>query len=101
MADRADEFRERMALLIEEYRDILAPVRCALCSDDDHCPHERNDDNAQPIPDVVNTEWLLIHAWTSFAKPGGYWDWNTNASMSMTAAVGLLAATQQDALRNL
>ncbi len=99
---REQAFSAAMASLLEEYRDILAPQNCSICGaiEDGPCDHDSRDTGVL-VADTICTDWVLIHAWTSFSTPQGWYDWNASPSLTMTHAVGLMEAAKADAMRSL
>ena len=97
LAARRAEFETRLETLVHEFGDVLAPRRCAVCSNQEECEHALTDGTSEQIDAVMLNDWAIFHRWARFDGKGGYWDWETPAGMTTMDAIGVFTACADDA----
>lgn len=91
---RAMEFDDRLAALMEEYKDVAGPLECLLHGRDQdacECPAE---DAAVPSEGYMVREYILGVSWTNMETGTSLFTYATGESMLLSHTLGLLALVQ-------
>ena len=97
-----DEVRKQEALnaiskVLNDYSDVFGPRYCAIHErDTEACDCDPNGPNGIPIPDVLNTGWVLCSTWTGMDTGEGFFDWEANEGSLFTGNLGLVRSVLLD-----
>lgn len=95
MNDRKREALDAVTKLLNDYADVFGPGYCPIHQfDRDAC--ECSPEDSVPIPEVMNSGWVLASTWTGMESGEGFFDWEANEGSLFTGNYGLVRSVVLD-----